>query len=260
MNEEFNKLIEEYNQVMCLQKFNEDDLDYSILDYHIKLLNTVNEWSKSLISIFDINKKEHIYLSSQFENVLGWNLIEAKEQGNDYFNSRTHPEDMFLLTKSGIYFMNFAFNTPIEERKNFKLLSDYRVKDGSGKYVRVVEQRMLLESDKNGNMWLALGILDISPDNDVTSLTRNRMLNIKTGDLFVFPPKIESKKDTPKLSDREKEILKHIAGGLISKEIADKLFISVNTVNTHRQRILEKLNVSNTYEAVKYAGNLGILY
>lgn len=259
MSKELEKLMEEYYQLLSLQKFNEDDLDYSVLDYHINLLNKVNEWSKSLISVFDIYKKEHIYLSSHFEDVLGWSLKEAKEQGNAYFDIRTHPDDLLLLTKSGIYFMNFALNIPLQERKNYKLLSDYRVKDGSGKYVRVVEQRMLLESDKNGNIWLALGILDISPDNDIKSLTRNRMLNLKTGNLFVFPPVNESKKEISKLSEREKEILKHIAGGLVSKEIADILFISVNTVNTHRQHILEKLNVSNTYEAVKYAGDLGIL-
>jgi len=46
---------------------------------------------------------------------------------------------------------------------------------------------------------------------------------------------------------------------LISKQIADKLFISVNTVNTHRQRIIEKLNVSNTAEAVQHAGRLGLI-
>jgi DNA-binding CsgD family transcriptional regulator len=45
----------------------------------------------------------------------------------------------------------------------------------------------------------------------------------------------------------------------ISKQIADKLFLSVNTVNTHRQRIIEKLNVSNTAEAVQYAGRLGLI-
>ncbi|MDO9040407.1 MAG: LuxR C-terminal-related transcriptional regulator, partial [Bacteroidota bacterium] len=62
-----------------------------------------------------------------------------------------------------------------------------------------------------------------------------------------------------KLSFREQEILQSLAKGLISKQIADKLFISVNTVNTHRQRIIEKLNVSNTAEAVQYAGRLGLI-
>lgn len=44
-----------------------------------------------------------------------------------------------------------------------------------------------------------------------------------------------------------------------SKEIADELHISIHTVNTHRQRILAKLGVDNSLEAVKYAWILGIL-
>jgi DNA-binding CsgD family transcriptional regulator len=61
-----------------------------------------------------------------------------------------------------------------------------------------------------------------------------------------------------KLNRLEKEILGLFAEGLISKEIADKLFISVNTVNTHQQRILEKLDGGNSMEAIKYAAELGL--
>ena len=61
------------------------------------------------------------------------------------------------------------------------------------------------------------------------------------------------------LTGRETEILKLISAGLISKQIADKLYISVNTVNTHRQLILEKLNAENAIEAIKFAKKLGIL-
>ncbi|MDR1880928.1 MAG: LuxR C-terminal-related transcriptional regulator, partial [Tannerellaceae bacterium] len=43
------------------------------------------------------------------------------------------------------------------------------------------------------------------------------------------------------------------------KEISNQLCISVHTVNTHRQRILEKLDVDNSLEAVKYASALGLL-
>jgi DNA-binding CsgD family transcriptional regulator len=61
------------------------------------------------------------------------------------------------------------------------------------------------------------------------------------------------------LTAREKEVLQLVSKGLISKQIADKLFISVNTVNTHRQRILEKLQADSTIEAIKYASGLGII-
>jgi DNA-binding CsgD family transcriptional regulator len=51
-------------------------------------------------------------------------------------------------------------------------------------------------------------------------------------------------------SNRELEILKLIAAGMGSEQIADKLLLSVNTVNTHRRNILNKTKKSNTHELV----------
>ncbi len=55
------------------------------------------------------------------------------------------------------------------------------------------------------------------------------------------------------LTRREIEILKLICEGFSSKDISEKLFISINTVETHRKKILLKLNVKNTAGVVKYA-------
>ena len=52
------------------------------------------------------------------------------------------------------------------------------------------------------------------------------------------------------LSDRENEILELIAKGLIVKEVADKLFLSVHTVTSHLKKIYNKLHVNNRIEAV----------
>jgi len=56
-----------------------------------------------------------------------------------------------------------------------------------------------------------------------------------------------------KLTNREVEILRLIAEGLTSKQIADKLFLSVTTVNSHRTNIMKKLNIHETVGLVKYA-------
>jgi DNA-binding NarL/FixJ family response regulator len=56
-----------------------------------------------------------------------------------------------------------------------------------------------------------------------------------------------------KLSDREKEVLDCIASGLTTHEIGDKLFISKNTVETHRKNLLYKLKAKNTAELVNNA-------
>lgn len=60
------------------------------------------------------------------------------------------------------------------------------------------------------------------------------------------------------LTEREREILKLIASGLTNKKIADKLSISVKTVETHRARILQKLDFHTTAELVKYAIKTGL--
>lgn len=55
------------------------------------------------------------------------------------------------------------------------------------------------------------------------------------------------------LTDREKEILKLICQGKLTREIADELFISLHTIETHRRNLLRKMEVKNTAQMVKVA-------
>jgi len=59
--------------------------------------------------------------------------------------------------------------------------------------------------------------------------------------------------DSDPLSPRERQIVKLIAEGHSSREIAEFLFISVRTVDNHRARIMEKLNLKKATDLVKYA-------
>jgi DNA-binding NarL/FixJ family response regulator len=61
------------------------------------------------------------------------------------------------------------------------------------------------------------------------------------------------------LSERESEILKLIAEGKSTREISDLLFISVKTVGTHKQHLLEKLKLNSTAGLIKYAIKKGIV-
>lgn len=61
------------------------------------------------------------------------------------------------------------------------------------------------------------------------------------------------RQNTECLTKREMEVMKLICEGLSSKVISEKLFISVNTVESHRKKILMKLNVKNSIGIVKYA-------
>jgi two-component system response regulator NreC len=61
------------------------------------------------------------------------------------------------------------------------------------------------------------------------------------------------------LSPRENEILKLLAEGYSSKEIAAKLVISPSTVHTHRSNLMSKLGLSNRRELIQYARKRGLL-
>ncbi len=61
------------------------------------------------------------------------------------------------------------------------------------------------------------------------------------------------------LTPREIEIIRYIANGLTNQDIANKLFISVLTVDTHRKNILSKLNLKNAASLVKYAADHHLL-
>jgi DNA-binding NarL/FixJ family response regulator len=62
------------------------------------------------------------------------------------------------------------------------------------------------------------------------------------------------------LSDREREVLAELARGATTAEIAARLFISISTVKTHVNHILEKLSAANRAEAVGRAAAMGLLH
>lgn len=65
--------------------------------------------------------------------------------------------------------------------------------------------------------------------------------------------------DFPVLTRREKEVLQQIADGMTNNQIAEKLFISPTTVDTHRSSILSKFEVKNTANLIKKAMEFGLL-
>lgn len=66
-------------------------------------------------------------------------------------------------------------------------------------------------------------------------------------------------KDKRILSDREKEVLKLVALGYTNKQMAEKLVISIKTIESHKARIREKLNMRYRSDLVKYAIKKGLL-
>lgn len=61
------------------------------------------------------------------------------------------------------------------------------------------------------------------------------------------------------LTEREREVLQMVAEGKTSQEIADQLFVSIKTVQTHRMHIMEKLDAHDRTDLVRHAIRLGII-
>lgn len=62
------------------------------------------------------------------------------------------------------------------------------------------------------------------------------------------------------LSKRELEVLQHMAKGLSNQEIAEQLFVSLNTIKTHSSKVFEKLDVKRRTQAVEKAKRLNIIH
>jgi len=83
---------------------------------------------------------------------------------------------------------------------------------------------------------------------------------VSSGGTFISPSVSRSfvkasdaeERESQFLTLRESEVLKLIASGLTNKQIADKLFISIKTVETHRKNIMQKLDVHTIADLVKY--------
>ncbi|GGI40951.1 nitrate respiration regulation response regulator NreC [Mammaliicoccus stepanovicii] len=84
-------------------------------------------------------------------------------------------------------------------------------------------------------------------DSKVTSSLVNELVNPTNQDEF------KAKDPFKVLSQRELEILPLIAKGYGNKDIAEKLFVSVKTIEAHKSRIMEKLNLKSRPELVEYA-------
>ena len=84
-----------------------------------------------------------------------------------------------------------------------------------------------------------------------------RFICQRMAEMLLVP--METASDRAKLTPTENEILKDIALGMTTREIAEKRFSSFHTVNTHRNNVFRKLGVNTIHEATKYALRAGLV-
>ena len=150
----------------------------------------------------------------------------------------------------------FLLRLAVDQKKEFKIIYDFRLKSKNGEYVRFIQQLLPLELDRRGNIGLTVLLKDIVPNREESALPERNVVNVKCGTLYVFNHEGSSRSI---LRKREIEILGLLSEGMASNQVADEVFLCVNTVNNHGCNVLETTNAENTAEAIRYALSLGLM-
>lgn len=234
------------------------DIDYSVWERNKSLLHQLSKLSRNCTFVVDVYKCRYAYASSNFVDLLGYDdhKIATLERQGDYLESRIHPDDRAQLETLQIKLSQFIYSLPPEQRNDYSNIYSFRILNAKQQYVRVTSRHQVLEQDCNGKAWLVIGNMDISPDQKKSESVDCTVLNLKSGEMFSPSSSLVSPVN---LTNREIEILRLIQKGMLSKEIADKLCISIHTVNIHRQNLLRKLGVQNSFEAIRLEQECGLL-
>ncbi len=196
------------------------------------------------------NNKSYIYsgnIAQQLQIFKNQNALEIESIWEEELFDILNSDDVLKKHILELQFFQFIKTIDPEKRKDYSILSKLRIQESE----KCLLHRMFYFSEtKYQNIELALCLyqFDFFPSTDYTGM----IINTANGNV-IHKSEVEN---SDFLSVREKEILKMIQQGKRSKEIAELLFISINTVNRHRQNILEKMRVCNTTEACTLASKL----
>ena len=239
------------------QLFDNELLDYSIVEQHKQMLEQLSVTGNSASFIFDLFRREYIYASQNFNEILGIDLRKlVSDEGQQVTDTIIHPDDNVLFEQMQYNLYMFLFAMPVNQRMDYKHIYSFRALNAKNEYIRFVSQQQVLELDNSGNIWLVMGIIDLAPIQNPNQGFECSIINYKTARRLSISDFTEG---IINLTKREKEVLELIKEGLLSKEISDKLSISINTVNIHRQNILQKTNTNNSIEAIKFAEKMGLI-
>lgn len=93
----------------------------------------------------------------------------------------------------------------------------------------------------------------------ITSVMHGKLYMSLNMEHLLLPSSVLIKDNMPELTKREREVLQLIAEGLTNNQIAEKLFVSPSTVDTHRKNMITKLEVNNTAALIRFAAKYGLI-
>ena len=246
-------LIEKIRENVLKEKEDQSELSFGSFEEIISEIFAAGQFYYYLIDVLESNIT---YVSRGFKEAHGFEPDQIKKV-NDIIRF-IHPDDLTTVVKAEAMALSLMKDRiGIDKIKEFKFSYNARLKTASGKYQLFSLQSLVLSTDGNGNLNKRLIIH--SNINHITNYNNKKLSIISlTGNPSLLTFNISEFVDinhkqalsTRIFSKRELEIIKLIAEGKESKEIAERLFISILTVKTHRQKILKKSGCNNFVELV----------
>jgi len=203
-----------------------------------------------------------VYVSPRFEGITGYSCEAFIHGGNAFWFSLIHPADMQSVVGSITRAQHELIANP---HPTAPLKLEYRITRGDGRLIWIREFKQIV-SYQNGKKDHILGCLhDITAEKSQEQaavealLARERsahgLLNVAVS--YQLNNRATSSHANGaaahRISAREKQVLRLVAAGHASKQIAAKLAISENTVETHRRHLLRKFKVNSSPALVQEA-------
>jgi DNA-binding CsgD family transcriptional regulator len=195
----------------------------------------------------------YVHVSRSLQRLLGYAPEAFSTGGLQFWRCLLHPADADNLGKLQDRVGAFLRLVPPPQRVGHQCSYDYRLRKSDGTYVRLLEQSTVLHTDTRGEITHLAAVCT-----DITYWKKNEVLTASvvspTGDTCLVCTTADGEFTRQNaLSKREKGILSLVGEGYTSREIADRLFISLHTVNTHRRNLVRKTNAKTGSGLVRYA-------
>lgn len=228
-----------------------------ILEQRMALARVIAETENGIVVLSDYKKDiSYIYSGKLGERVgLEKSVTQASSAFEEQVFNLIPPRELVERHVLELRFLQLQKSLPVGERSFYNTVCALHFNIGPQASIPILHRTYYLESFPNGSIWLALCVYTPFVGDDLCAI--HGIVNNQTGEAL----KLDTYRQLDRclLSPREVAVLSLLAKGQSSKQIADALHISVNTVYRHRQNILASLQVSNTVAAVEIALRLHLI-
>jgi len=228
--------------------------DISRSDPLIMELERNMETSDQFIYIADAIQMKILFTSKRSLRMIG---IPPEDLNFYHFMEATHNDDIQRLNLGRSRLVKLAQDLFIAEKGYTILSTNYKIRNSSGTYTDYLIQCYLFYT---AIPYKTVFFLKIHTNIDWHKKIRHGYHYYVGDDLsyFRYPDEVLLKKGNI-FSEREFEIIRLIESGMDSEQIAEKLFLSVHTVNTHRRNIIEKSGKATMAELIYDLMERGVL-